>query len=158
MKKFAANYLVSDTGGFLKNGIVQVGEDGVVARYIDTQGDLIEIEQLIFHNGILIAGCQFTRTNVNQQVLGSGKSFQSFVLQAVLGLTQISIQNLLDLWKQLQLQFPEMRIPAIMNEISEILMAEGGFLKETIPGIYLLSSVDLVELHFKPNSRLKKIL
>ena len=92
-----------------------------------------------------------------QPASGSGNPFQSFVLQAVAGLTQLPIQNLPDLYKELQLQFPGMKIPAIMNELSEILLADGGFIKETLPGIYLLSGVDLVELHFTPKSRLKKI-
>jgi hypothetical protein len=157
MRKFAANYLLSDTGIFLKNGIVLVGEDGLIARYIDTNGDLNEVEQLIFHNGILMADCMFTKTNANQAVSDSGKPFHSLVLQTVAGSTQITIQNLLDLYKQHQLQLPEMKIPAIMNEILEILIVEGGYIKETISGIYLLSNVNLVDMHFKPNSRLKKI-
>ena len=158
MRKFAANYLISDTGVLLKNGIVIAGEDGLIARYIDTQGDLREVEQLIFHNGILMGGCQFTKINTSKPGSTSGNPFHSFMLQAVAGSTQFSIHNLVDLGKQLQLQFPEMKIPAIMNEISEILLADGVFIKESIPGIYLLSSVDLVELHFTPQSRLKKIL
>ena len=158
MRKFAANYLISDTGVFLKNGMVLVGENGLIARYIDTKGDLNEVEQLIFHNGILMADCMFTKTNANQAVSDSGKPFHSLVLQAVAGSTKITIQHLLDLYKHLQLQFPELIIPAMMNKISEILIVEGGFIKETISGIYLLSNVDLVDMHFKPNSRLKKIL
>ncbi|HAH22398.1 MAG TPA: hypothetical protein DCL77_01280 [Prolixibacteraceae bacterium] len=158
MRKLAANYLVSDTGSFLKNGIVLVGEDGLVARYIDTKDNIREVEQLIFHNGILLAGCQFTRINASQEVSLSGHSFESMALPSVAGYTQYTLQNMVELCKRLQHQFPEMKIPEIFNGISKILFTECGFLKETLPGIYLLSSVDLIGMHFTPQSRLKKIL
>ena len=135
-----------------------VGEDGFILQYIDTNGDLIEVEQLSFHNGILMAGIIFTKINATQPNGVSGNTFKLFVLQSVSESTQLSIQNLIDLCKQLQLQFPEMKIPAIMNEIYEVLLGEGGFIKETNPEIYLLTSVDLVKLHFTPKTRLKKII
>lgn len=158
MRKFAANYLISDTGVFLKNGLAIAGQDGFILQYIDTNGDLIEVEQLSFHNGILMAGIKFTKINASQTNGVSDNPFRSLVLQSVSESTQLSIQNLIDLGKQLQLQFPKMKIPAIMNEISEVLIAEGGFQKEPNPGIYLLTSVDLVELHFTPTTQLKKII
>ena len=158
MRKFAANYLISDTGVFLKNGMSIVREDGFILQYKDTKGDLIEVEQLSFHNGILMAEIKFTKTNEIQPNWVSDHPFKSFVLESVAESKQFSIQNLIDLCKQLQLQFPEMKIPAIMNEIMEVLIAEGGFIKETNPGIYLLTSVDLSELHFTPKTRLKKII
>lgn len=158
MRKFTAHYLISDTGVFLKNGIAIMGVDGFIARFIDIQGDLKEVEQLIFYNGILMGGCLFTKTNASQPISTSDNPFHAWVLQSVGETTQFSIQNLVDLGKQLQLQFPRMKIPEIMNEISEILLAEGEFLKEANPGIYLLTGVDLRELHFTPHTRLKKIL
>ena len=158
MRKFAANYLISNTGAFLKNGMAVAGEDGFILQYIDTNGDLIEVEQLSFHNGILMAGIKFTKINATQTISVSGKPFNSLVLKSVAELTQLSIQNLIDLCKHLQIQFPEMKIQAIMNEIYEVLLGEGGFIKETNPEIYLLTSVDLVKLHFTPKTRLKKIL
>jgi len=158
MRKFAANYLISNTGAFLKNGMAVAGEDGFILQYIDTNGDLIEVEQLSFHNGILMAGIKFTKINATQTISVSGKPFNSLVLKSVAELTQLSIQNLIDLCKHLQIQFPEMKIQAIMNEIYEVLLGEGGFIKETNPEIYLLTSVDLVKLHFTPKTRLKKII
>ena len=56
MRKFAANYVVSYTGEFLKNGIVIIEDDGTDIRIINTNGDLMESEQLIFYNGILLTG------------------------------------------------------------------------------------------------------
>lgn len=160
MKKFAANYLVSENGEFLKNGVLVIREDGFVAQYIDTKGDLQEIEQLIFHNGILMAGCSFERSNLNTSAFVSfiEPPFRFFVLQSVVLSVNFSIQELIELGKKAQVQFPEMEIPAILNEISKILQSEGGFIKETIPGIYLLYGVDLVGLHFTSRSKLRKIL
>lgn len=158
MRKFAANYLVSEAGEFLKNGIVLVQEDGIVLRMIDTKGDLIEIEQLIFYNGILMAGCAYAKIVTATAIPEADQPLRSIVLQSVSGLTQFSIQNLIDLGKQVQNQFPEMKIPEIMNEISEVLITKGGFLKENMAGIFLLTGADLVKLHFTPKTRLKKIL
>lgn len=158
MRKFAANYLVSEVGVFLKNGIVIAQDDGTVLRLIDTKGDLSETEQLIFHNGILMGGCSFSKTNAAKAEPKTDQTFRSFVFQSIIGTKQFSIQNLIDLGKQVQIQFPEMKIPAILNEISEVLQTNGGFIKENIPGIYLLNGVDLSRLRFTPKSRLKKIL
>lgn len=157
MRKFAANYLISDTGIFLKNGIAIVGEDGYVVQYIDTRDDIKEIEQLIFHNGVLMAGSKFTKTNYENLRFEPDQTFRSLILRAVADSTQFSIQNLMDLGKQLQVQFPEMKIPEIINEITVTLQTDGGFTKETIPGIYLLIGTDLVGLHFTSRSKLKKI-
>ncbi|HEY3370446.1 MAG TPA: hypothetical protein VGK10_06340 [Prolixibacteraceae bacterium] len=158
MRKLAANYLVSDTGEFLKNGMAIAQEDGCIVEYIDTKGDLEEVEQLIFHNGLLMAACKYTKINTTQTISAPDNSFRLLVHESISGITELSIQQFIDLGKQLQLQFPQMKVPAIMNEISEVLLAEGGFIKKTIPGIYLLTGVNLVELLFTPRSRLKKIL
>jgi hypothetical protein len=158
MKKFAANYVVSEVGVFLKNGVVIAGEDGFAVGYINTNGDLQETEQLIFYNGILMAGYSYSKTNAAIAFPGNNNSFDLFVLQSVAALTQFSIQEMIELGKQIQIQFPEMKIDFILNEISQILQAKGGFIKENIPGIYLLTGANLLELRFKANSRLKKIL
>jgi hypothetical protein len=158
MRKFAANYLVSEDGVYFKNGILVAGEDGFAIKYIDTKGDLREAEQLIFYNGILMAGYLFSKTNETSTDSESDQSFKSFVFQFVTGATKLSIQNLIDLGKQVQVQFPEMKIPEIMNKIKEVLLTNGGFTKENIPGIFLLTVVDLPELQFTSKSQLKKIL
>ncbi|HEX7585879.1 MAG TPA: hypothetical protein VF373_14420 [Prolixibacteraceae bacterium] len=158
MRKLAANYVVSEIGDFLKNGIVMAEEDGTVAGYIDTKGDLAEIEQLIFHNGILIAGFTFERKSIEIPLPETHHPIRSFVFQSSAGMNQFSIQNLIDLAKQVQEQFTELKIPEILNEISEVLLSNGGFVKENTPGIFLLIGTDLVGLHFTLKSRLKKIL
>lgn len=158
MIKVAANYLVTDTGLFLKNGIALVSEEEFINEYIDTKGDLREMEQLIFYNGILMGGFMFTKTESTQMNGATDSLFKGIVIQSVRESTQLTLHNLIDLGKQLQIKFPEIKIPEIINEIVELLIGEGGFIKETLPGIYLLSGVDLVGLHFTPKSRLKQII
>lgn len=152
MRKFAANYLVSEDGLFLKNSIVVAEENGTAIQYIDTEGDLNEIAQLIFHNGILLAGFTFLKTNDACQF-----SKADSLIQAFEGQIEVSIQNLVELGKRVQVQFPEIKIPEILNKIT-VALASGGYIKENIPGIFLLMSVDLVGLRFTQKSRLKKIL
>jgi hypothetical protein len=156
MKKYAANYLVADSGDYLKNGIIVAGEDGFVLKYIDTKGELREIAQLTFLNGILMAGCTFVKTKAANSE--PDMPFESMVLNLAAKSIQFSIQDMIGLGKQIQIQFPEMNIPEIINGMKEVLLSSGGFTKENIAGIFLLTGVDLVNLHFTPKSRLKKIL
>lgn len=158
MRKHAANYLVSDTGEFLKNGMILVEDDGIVVQYNDTKDDLREVEQLIFHNGILMADYQFAKIIQSQLIPMADQTIRSLAIQAIGDSTQWSIQNQIDLAKTIQFQFPEKKIPAILDEITQFLLLDGGFIKKIIPGIYLLAGVDLVNLHFTPKTRLKKIL
>jgi hypothetical protein len=158
MRKFAANYLISEAGIFLKNGVIASDDDGTTVQYYDTKGDLRESSQLIFHNGILIAGYMFVKTKSVLTVSDSDSLIRSFVLQSVIGLSQISIYELIELGKLVQNQFQEMKIPEILIEITEILQTYGGFSKENLPGVFLLIGADLSQLHFTPKTRLKKIL
>lgn len=156
MKKYAANYLVADSGDYLKNGILVAGEDGFAIKYIDTKGDLREISQLSFLNGILMAGCTFTKTKAANPE--PDQPFESMIMKYLAATTQFSIYELIDLGKLVQFQFPEMKIPEILNGVNEVLFSTGAYTKVNIAGIFLLTGVDLVNLHFTSNSRLKKIL
>ena len=158
MRKFAANYLVAENGDFLKNSILVAGEDGTVIEFIDTEGNLDEIAQLTFHNGILIAGYSLVRTNAEISVSESDHPVRTFVIQEVAGQLQLSIQNLIEIGEQVQNQFPEMKIPEILSQINLVLLEDHRFRKEITPGIFLLVGVDLVGLHFTSKTRLKKIL
>ncbi len=156
MKKFAANFLVSQDGSFLKNGIVEADEAGKVIRVVDTKGDLREAAQLTFHNGILIAGFVFVKDS--DIMIPVQAEFHSFAYQLFSHLEQINLQNLVEAGTQIQVQFPEMNIPEILNEISDFLVESGSYRKETIPGIFLLVGADLFQLRFTSQCRLKKIL
>lgn len=155
MRKFAANYLFNDAGILLKNGIVYADDEGNAVRFLDTKGDLRETDLLAFHNGILMAGCIFIR---NKEVGSIPENrISETIFESVLELIQLSIQNIIELSKQIQQLFPEMTIPEILNEIRSILQLEGGFIQESLPGIYLLSGVNLPDLKFTSKSRIKKI-
>ena len=158
MRKFSANYLVSSSGTFLKNGIVIVGEDGMVLEFIDTTDDLKEISQLVFHNGILVPACRYIKQNDQVPVYESGNALQMFVLQEVSSLSELSVPHLIDRGKQIQEHFPELKIPEIMDQLHRVLLVNGGFVKEAVPGVFLLTGADLPNLHFTHRSRVKKIL
>jgi len=158
MRKFAANYIVSESSVFLKNGILIAEEDGSVAEIIDTNGRLNEIAQLIFHNGILLSAFKFVKTDQPIPSSGSDSVLHSFIISKAEGIDELTMSKWLEIGKLLQEQFPAMKVPEILNEISEVLLGGGGLAKHDIPGIFLLIGVDLSKLKFTPKSRLKKIL
>ena len=156
MRKFAANYVLSENGTFLKNGIVITGEDGMVSEYVDTGGDLDEMAQLSFHNGIVVAGFTFLKSSPEIPVSVKDKPIRSSIFQLIKEQNQLSVQQWIEIAKQVQEQYPEMKIPEIVHYLNDVLISNGGYEKEDAPGIYLINA-DLVEMHFTPKSRLKKI-
>lgn len=147
MKKLAANYLISETGKFLKNGILLAEDNGTPLDFIDTKGDLEEIAQLTFHNGILIAGQFFTRTNTEDQAP---------LTQIIQGKDQLTLGDLIELAKQYQLQSPDKTIPEIWSTLNADLSL--SFRKECVAGIFLIIGCDLPGFRFTAKSRLKKLL
>jgi len=158
MRKFTANYLVTASGTFLKNGIVIAEENGTAIEFIDTTGDLKEIAQLTFHNGILFTESLFSKTDSGVVPVETDDIFQNCVIRLSAGLEQLSLAELIDLEKQVQLQFPEMKIDEIVLETTRVLLNFGGFTKQILPGIFLLTGADLPKLRFTPHCKLKKIL
>lgn len=158
MKKFAANYLVSNTGKFLKNGIIVVTDEGVAVEFIDPGDDLREIAQLIFFNGILITNFRFIRVHSDFHDNVSVSPLESRIIQLTTDFKDVTIQNVIEVGIQIQVQFPEMTISQILIEITNSLLNDGRFSGMNVPGIYLLSGVNLSELRFTPRSKLKKIL
>jgi hypothetical protein len=158
MKKFQANYLISDKGNLLKNGIVVAEDDGAILQYIDVSDDLIELAGTSFHNGILIAAFCFSKFHSSDQMRDSDHPIISLVMKLVEGKTNLSIQDFVELAKQIQEEFAEMKIPEILKEISDALILNVGFIKVDIPGIFLLTGVDLPQLRFKKSTKLRRIL
>jgi len=156
MKKFAANYVISGTGALLKNGIVIATDEGIASEYIDTQGDLDEVARLSFHNGIVVAGFIYVKTTAEILVQDTDPPVRLSVFQNVKEHSQLSVQQWLEVAKQVQEQFAEMKIPEIVSQINDILVSNGGYVKEDAPGIYIINA-DLAGLHFTPKSRLKRI-
>jgi len=158
MKKFAANYVISDSGELLKNGIIVAEDDGSVLEYIDTEGDLQEIARLEFHNGILLGGFTFVKVREAVPIMDFDSRFSSIILPKISGMNEISILKWMDICKKIPALFPDMMITEMMRGITDILCTDGGFRKEDTPGIYLLTSSDLIVLKLTINCRIKRIL
>jgi len=147
MKKLAANYLISESNKFLKNGILLAEDNGTTIEYIDTNGDLDEMAQLTFHNGILVAGQIFIRVNLEVK-----PSFNKNI-QAK---EQLSLSDLIELAKEYQLLHPDKTIPEIWSALNADLSL--SFRRENTTGIFLLIGCDLPAFRFTAKSRLKKLL
>ena len=158
MKKLAANYVISDSGELLKNGIILAEDEGSVLEYIDTEGYLQEIARLEFHNGILLGGFTFVKVREAVPIMDFDSRFSSIILPEISGMNEISILKWLDICKKIPALFPDMMITEIMRGITDILCTDGGFRKEDTPGIYLLTGSDLIILKLTINCRIKRIL
>ncbi len=158
MKKFAANYLISETGTFLKNGLVILTDDGEVLEIVDTKGNLEEMEQLTFLNGILIPNFKRVKVLPSSQQLSDEFSVRSFIIRLADGLTEISLIRWIEFGVKIQKQFPGLAIPEIFEKLDAVLLTDCGFSKQNISGLFLLKGTDLVNLHFTSGYRLKMIL
>ena len=156
MKKFAANYVISGSGALLKNGIVIANDEGIASEYIDTNGDLDEMALLSFHNGIALAGFIYVKTTAEIPVPVTDPPVRLFLFQKAKEQSKLLVQQWLEVAKQVQEKFAEMKIPEIVSQINDILVLNGGYIKEDAPGIYIINA-DLAGLHFTPKSRLKRI-
>jgi aminodeoxyfutalosine deaminase len=56
MKRFSAQYVITNTGNQLKRAVVKTDDDGTIIGIDDTAGNLKEEPDIEYHNGILIPG------------------------------------------------------------------------------------------------------
>lgn len=56
MKRFAAQYIITNTGPLLKRSVVTTDDDGTIISIENNEGDLNEKHSTEFYNGILIPG------------------------------------------------------------------------------------------------------
>jgi len=56
MKRFSAQYIITNAGPPLKRAIITAGDDGTIVDIEDTKGDLQERGSVEFYNGIIIPG------------------------------------------------------------------------------------------------------
>ena len=152
MRRFAANYLLNESGALLKNGIVEINDSGKVLQILDTNGDLRETSRLNFQNGILIPGFELEKVQLTDP--GIENPFLAlFPKTNILTLLQI-IQAGIKFWEQT----PDSTISHFLENMDELLIRSGDYKKEVIPGIFLLIGCDLVNMKFTPKSRLKRLL
>jgi hypothetical protein len=150
VKRFAANFVLAESGVLLKNGILETDDAGNVLRILDTKGDLRESSQLVFQNGILIPGFRWVKT-------GSADTHHPF-LALFPESDRINLQNLIEAGKKFQEQFPGKTVLDFFAEAVGFLVQSGDFQKIMVPGVSLLIGADLLNMKFSPKSRLKKLL
>jgi len=56
MKRFAAQYVITNTGNPLKRAVVTTENDGTILSVEDTGGNLKEEHSIVYYNGIIIPG------------------------------------------------------------------------------------------------------
>lgn len=155
MRKFAAHYLLTPTGRLLKNGIALAKDNGTI-QWMDTKGQVDEYERMIFHSGLLLEGFEF------QKMPGSALHFpppenSPSLFNQFAHLNRLSLNEWVELAKQLQVLQPEMDMVKIIEHMEQELKTM-GYEKKTIPGLYLLSGMDLGNLRFKDKTSVKKIV
>ena len=56
MKRFSAQYIITNSGAPLKRAVITTEDDGTIISIEDTGGNLEEKQSIEFHNGIIIPG------------------------------------------------------------------------------------------------------
>lgn len=56
MRRISANYIFPVSSAPLKNGIIEIDDQGVIQNVIDTKGELRESANLAFYNGVIVPG------------------------------------------------------------------------------------------------------
>ncbi len=74
MRRLSANYIYPVNKTPLKNGIVEISDDGKVQAIIDTKGELKESRNLEFYNGIITPG--FVNTHCHLELSGLKGKFK----------------------------------------------------------------------------------
>jgi hypothetical protein len=157
MKKFAANYLITQSGKFLKNGMVTIGQDGWITEITDTHGDLQEVAQLIFCNGILMADFGYIQTGPKVVKPVHQDEIEALIEAFSNDSPKLSSQKTIELCVQIQAMYNKMTIPEIMTRVTEFFMRDGRYIKQELAGLILLSGNDLVNLKFRTTCKIRRI-
>jgi len=85
MKRFSAQYIITNTSPPLKRGVVTTDDYGTVISIEDTSGNLKESDSVEFHNGIIIPGfvnchCHLELSHM-KGAIGRGGGLGGFVLK-----------------------------------------------------------------------------
>jgi cytosine/adenosine deaminase-related metal-dependent hydrolase len=83
MKRYSAQYIITNNGEVLKRGIVTTADDGTILSVEDTGGVLREDHSIEFHNGILIPGfvnchCHLELSHM-KGAIGTGTGLGNFI-------------------------------------------------------------------------------
>ena len=83
MKRFSAQYIITNSGPPLKRAIISTEDDGTVIDIEDTHGDLEEKHSIEFYNGIIIPGfvnchCHLELSHM-KDAIGRGTGLTGFI-------------------------------------------------------------------------------
>jgi aminodeoxyfutalosine deaminase len=83
MKRFASQYIITNSGPPLKRGVITTDDEGIIISIEDTEGDLKEKHSTEFHNGIIIPGfvnchCHLELSHMKDHTL-KGKGLGGFI-------------------------------------------------------------------------------
>jgi cytosine/adenosine deaminase-related metal-dependent hydrolase len=98
MKRFSAQYIITNSGPLLKRGLVTTDDDGTIQSVEDTGGSLEEKESLEYHNGIIIPGfvnchCHLELSHM-RGCIAQGRGLGSFIDQ-IRNSRESSIENII---------------------------------------------------------------
>jgi cytosine/adenosine deaminase-related metal-dependent hydrolase len=85
MKRFSAQYIITNTSSPLKRGVVTTDDFGTIISIEDTSGNLKESESIEFHNGIIIPGfvnchCHLELSHM-KGAIEKGSGLEGFIFQ-----------------------------------------------------------------------------
>jgi aminodeoxyfutalosine deaminase len=85
MKRFASQYIITNSGPLLKRGVITADDNGVIINVEDTDGNLREEHSTEFHNGIIIPGfvnchCHLELSHLKNYI-AKGKGLGGFIEQ-----------------------------------------------------------------------------
>jgi cytosine/adenosine deaminase-related metal-dependent hydrolase len=85
MKRFSAQYIITNSSPLLKRAVINTEDDGTIISISDTAGELKEEHSVEFHNGIIVPGfvnchCHLELSHMKNSV-PSGKGLESFIEQ-----------------------------------------------------------------------------
>lgn len=85
MKRFAAQYVITNDGPILKRAVIEVDDNGKILNIYDTQGKLDEIHSVEFYNGIIIPGfvnchCHLELSHL-KKLMPEGEGLGNFIMK-----------------------------------------------------------------------------
>ena len=66
MRRIGANYIITNTGKPIRNAYLEITDKGEILRIVESNGDLQEVNQLEFYNGVLVPG--FVNTHAHLEL------------------------------------------------------------------------------------------
>jgi hypothetical protein len=132
MKRFAAQYVVTNSGPLLKRSVVTVEDNGTIVSVTDNAGVLTEEHSTEFHNGIIIPGTNIT-------ILEELKALQ-------LTLPEIPLEDLIR-----HAAINSHAVPGDSEQLVEIIQGRK-------PGLLLIQDLDLQKMKLLPESYITRLI